>query len=289
MGQLLCGLLGNKVRVGDRQYTIVKDIGEGAFSFVQLVKNGVDLYALKRVLIQLPEHEEMVEREVKAHRLVDHPNVMPLVDHEVVVKGENREARMLFPYYKYGSVQEMIENAHASGHSIPEKKVIEMFLSLCEAVLAFHTHDPPYAHRDIKPHNLLLKLDGSICLMDMGSVAQARVSIQSRSDAISLEDKCAQECTAAYRAPELFNVPSDCLIDERTDVWSLGCTLYAMAYGSSPCDGSALSAMSGRIRFPDDSEYSQSLHELISYILEVDPNNRPFVTDIMQFIEVNFS
>ena len=44
----------------------------------------------------------------------------------------------------------MIENAHASGHSIPEKKVIEMFLSLCEAVLAFHTHDPPYAHRDIK-------------------------------------------------------------------------------------------------------------------------------------------
>ena len=42
----------------------------------------------------------MVEREVKAHRLVDHPNVMPLVDHEVVVKGENREARMLFPYYK---------------------------------------------------------------------------------------------------------------------------------------------------------------------------------------------
>ena len=42
----------------------------------------------------------MVEREVKAHRLVDHPNVMSLVDHEIVVKGENREARMLFPYYK---------------------------------------------------------------------------------------------------------------------------------------------------------------------------------------------
>lgn len=54
------------------------------------------------------------------------------------------------------------------------------------------------------------------------------------------------------RAPELFNVPSECQIDERTDVWSLGCCLYAMAYGNSPCDGSALSAMSGRIRFPED-------------------------------------
>ncbi len=35
----------------------------------------------------------------------------------------------------------------------------------------------------------------------------------------------------AYRAPELFDVQSDCVIDTKTDVWSLGCTLYAMAYG----------------------------------------------------------
>lgn len=42
----------------------------------------------------------MVEREVKAHRLANHPNIMPLVDYEVVVKGDNREARLLFPYYQ---------------------------------------------------------------------------------------------------------------------------------------------------------------------------------------------
>ena len=40
-----------------------------------------------------------------------------------------------------------------------------------------------------------------------------------------------------FRAPELFEVPSNCEIDERSDVWSLGCTLYAMAYGKFVFDG----------------------------------------------------
>lgn len=42
------------------------------------------------------------------------------------------------------------------------------------------------------------------------------------------------QCTAAYRAPELFDVPSQCTIDEKVDIWSLGCTLYFMMYGESP-------------------------------------------------------
>jgi len=41
-------------------------------------------------------------------------------------------------------------------------------------------------------------------------------------------------CTGTYRAPELFDVSSQCVIDDRIDTWSLGCTLYAMMYGASP-------------------------------------------------------
>ena len=41
----------------------------------------------------------------------------------------------------------------------------------------------------------------------------------------------------AYRAPELFDVQSSCVLDERTDMWSLGCLLFAMAFGGrSPFD-----------------------------------------------------
>lgn len=40
-------------------------------------------------------------------------------------------------------------------------------------------------------------------------------------------------CTAPYRPPELFDVPSHCAVDERVDVWSLGCLLCALALASA--------------------------------------------------------
>jgi serine/threonine kinase 16 len=71
--------------------------------------------------------------------------------------------------------------------------------------------------------------------MDLGSVAPARLSITSRKEAVALQELCAETVTAPFRAPELFDLPSDALIDERTDIWALGCTIFAMAYRNSPC------------------------------------------------------
>ena len=99
-----------------------------------------------------------------------------------------------------------------------------------------------------------------------------------RQEALALQELCAQTCTAPYRsglhhwegmlspwmkvpltlsnfisiyrAPELFEVPSEATITASSDVWSLGCCLYAAAFSQSPFDGSALAAMSGRVNFP---------------------------------------
>lgn len=59
-----------------------------------------------------------------------------------------------------------------------------------------------------------------------------------------------------HRAPELFEVPSNGTITSSSDVWSLGCCVYAAAFGHSPFDGSALAAMSGRLIFPKQQSVS---------------------------------
>ena len=77
----------------------------------------------------------------------------------------------------------------------------------------------PLAHRDLKPHNVLLTKESRPIIMDLGSVARARVSISKHSEAQHLQDVAAERCSMPYRPPELFHVNSKCEIDERTDVW----------------------------------------------------------------------
>jgi serine/threonine kinase 16 len=142
------------------------------------------------------------------------------------------------------------------------------------------------AHRDIKPGNVLIADDGKTpILMDFGSVARARVNITSRQQAIAQQDLAAQQCSMPYRAPELFDVKTDTVLDEKVDIWSLGCTLYAMAYGQSPFEAMALAVLNGQFKFPTDSElerlYGQGLRDFISWMLTINPSERP---DIHQVI-----
>ena len=80
-----------------------------------------------------------------------------------------------------------------------------------------------------------------------------------------------------YRAPELFDVKTGQTLDEKVDIWSLGCTLYAATYGHSPFEvegaSIAMAVASGRYKHPGGA--SQSVIDLIDAMLIVDPKVRP--------------
>ncbi|KAL7818146.1 kinase-like domain-containing protein [Trichoderma aethiopicum] len=118
-----------------------------------------------------------------------------------------------------------------------------------------------YAHRDIKPGNIMIDDSGSVpILMDLGSVAPSPIPVTSQSLALQIQDQAAEHSTMPYRAPELFDVRTGTVIDTKTDIWSLGCTLYACLVGKSPFElrsdetGGTLSlcVLGGDWRFPDE-------------------------------------
>ncbi|EKG22262.1 hypothetical protein MPH_00441 [Macrophomina phaseolina MS6] len=172
-----------------------------------------------------------------------------------------------------------------------------------------------YAHRDIKPGNIMIADDGKTpILMDLGSLAPSPIHITSRSLALQVQDTAAEHSTMPYRAPELFDVKTDTSIDTKVDIWSLGCTLYACLVGKSPFEarseetGGSLSlcVLGGDWRFPDESSaqdhgrqkqavsslsasqegsISEPVKEVVRKCLRVEPSERPDVDELIRIVE----
>eukprot|EP01133_Synstelium_polycarpum_P002326 gene2326-2635_t len=126
--------------------------------------------------------------------------------------------------------------------------------------------------------------------MDFGSTTEARIEVTSRKMALAVQEEAEQHSTPFYKAPELFDVPSDCIIDERTDIWALGCLLYAMSFNKSPFESSvdeksgsiALTVMSGQINIPNECRFSNNIIQLIKRMLVLPINERPFIDQVIK-------
>ncbi|CAK5269738.1 unnamed protein product [Mycena citricolor] len=152
----------------------------------------------------------------------------------------------------------------------------------------------PYAHRDLKPGNIMISDEGAPIVMDFGSCIKARIPITNRSQALVQQDIAAEQSTMAYRAPELYDVKNDTTLDEKVDIWSLGCTLFAMAYSHSPFENPQITEQGGSIamavlnaqyKHPANSVYSQGFKDLVNTMLNPEPRQRPDIHKVLELTD----
>lgn len=303
-GMMSCFSCLKTLQVGEYKLSIRRQLAEGGFSFVYEAQHvpTKKMYALKKMLSQSTAQSEMIQKEVRVHKAFRHPNLLPIIaDRNFVLPNGNQEFYLLLPLFRRGSLQDYVLKNAETG--LAEEDILHMFLGTCKGLEEMHRHDPPWAHRDIKPGNVLLSSEGAPVLMDFGSVERARIEITSRPVALSVQDKAAENSSAQYRAPELWQVPREGVVDEKTDVWSLGAMLFAISFGRgySPfeceLDQSGISRSGyrptpctelrilGRIDFPEQNIYSNELIELIRWMLQSKPADRPSVDAVIDRIE----
>lgn len=301
-----------EIVVEGRRFAVLRQIGEGGFSFVYLAREvpssaGGEEYAVKRVLLHEEEHVVAVEREMAVMRRFSHPNLLPLLAAELDPPAggstnRQRRASLVFPAFREGTVLDRATQ-RPEAEAFTPLQLLAVTRQMCVALEAMHAaRGGPVAHRDLKPGNVLLETsmehEGGLraVLMDFGSARPARVTVRERREALAQQESAAAECTAPFRAPELWDTPSQCELDERVDVWSLGCTIFAAcAGGRSPFEYSmgeaggslALAVMSGRFTWPEPAtaRYPAEVREIVRYALNKDWRERPTAAQVRVRVE----
>jgi serine/threonine kinase 16 len=193
-----CVLLRPAVTVEGVRYKVLRQLAEGGFSTVQLARDieSGHKVALKRITCHSIEDQNLAKAEIQTMKKLAHENIIKLVGWTMVgeadlIHNRTSEVILVMPYYPRGTLHEELESrAAGSGQPFREAVLLRLFLGVCAAVRELHRSEPVLAHRDIKPHNVLLeevvvkgrKEDGGgdlrPILMDLGSVASARVTVR---------------------------------------------------------------------------------------------------------------
>lgn len=295
----------------------MKLLAEGGFSFVYTANelSTGRRFALKKMICQDPEAKHAARAEAEVHEKFSHKNLLPIEDKAFQRHPTNQHWEIcwfVFPLCDC-SLRDEITKQVLSEYLGSEKaaipwdlgKVIQLIRGVSCGLQEMHRQG--VSHRDVKPENVLLKLEDGVSppgrpmLMDFGSCGRAEVPVRSRRDALQETETAARLCTMQYRAPELFDVPTDSgiLSYALADVWSAGCTLYCCLLGYSPFEVEfeqqapyrPRQVDSGHLRtlapvpWPKEGPRGMLPHwfkELVSEILAADPKARPNVEQVIQ-------
>jgi serine/threonine protein kinase len=207
-----------------KRYRIVEILGQGGMGSVYRAMDenlGVEV-ALKENLFTTDEYSRQFRLEAVILANLRHPNLPRVTDHFVI--GEQGQY-LVMDYIEGEDLRQRMERL---GY-IPEEEAIQIGAAICDALAYLHSRKPPIIHRDVKPGNVKITPDGHIFLVDFGLAKVVQGSQQATTTG-------ARAMTPGYSPPEQYGTART---DARTDIYSLGATLYAALCGVIPEDGLA--------------------------------------------------
>lgn len=199
----------------DEKYEIIKVLGSGGMGTVYLARNIKlnNLWAVKEVSKTNDQKVDLLA-EPNILKKLSHPSLPRIFD---IIEDEN-SIFIIIDYMEGTSLEAILKEKGR----IDEKTVIDWGKQICEILYYLHTQTPnPIIYRDMKPSNLILAEDNEIKLIDFGISREYKRSSSTDTTHIG---------TKGFAAPEQYGSMQT---DARTDIYSLGVTLYNLLTGKN--------------------------------------------------------
>ncbi|MCJ7716742.1 MAG: serine/threonine protein kinase [Anaerolineales bacterium] len=242
------------------RYRIVEVLGHGGMgSIFRAVDENLGLeVAVKENLFTIDDYARQFRREATILANLRHANLPRVSDHFSL---EDQGQYLIMDYIEGEDLQERLERIGP----FEEEEVVFIGASICDALAYMHSRDPAVLHRDIKPANVRITPGGGVYLVDFG-LAKVMHGDQTTTTG-------ARAMTMGFSPPEQYGAART---DARTDIYSLGATLYTALTGLTPEDSLAqtmdqVELTPVRERNP---KISKRVSEAVEKALQVHPNDR---------------
>lgn len=247
-------------------YEITQVLGQGAMGTVYKARQlaldrPVAIKLLRSEHAQNARYLDRLQREAKLTARLDHPHVVKGIDYGLV------EGR---PYFvmEFAEGRSLKESLRERGR-FSEKEAIEIAIQIAGALENAYRHG--VVHRDVKPGNIMLSPEGTAKLTDLG--------LARRPGDPTVTHSGATMGTPQYISPEQARNPS--AVDVRSDIYSLGATLYHLVTGSPPFAGESLADLLTKVLFEQaesashrESSVSRGFSLVLRKMLAKDPGRR---------------
>jgi serine/threonine protein kinase len=258
------------------RYRIIETVGQGGMGSIYRAEDlrlSGRYCAIKEIQIDLnsslegqEQAREQFHREASVLARLDHPNLPKVSD----FFNEGNRDFLVMDFVPGPDLRQKIEEAKSSNTFLPERQVLDWAAQLCDALTYLHSQDPPVLHRDIKPANVKLTPDGVIKLVDFGLV-KLMVPDDNRTITV-LQGRG----TALYTPIEQYGGDTG-NTDPRSDIYSLGATLYHLLTNKPPAEAKSRFLRPDQLIPPRDINPSISLRsdQTILWAMSMHPDDRP--------------
>lgn len=258
------------------RYQIIELVGQGGMGAIYKAEDlrlEGRLCAIKEVIptpgaspTQQEQSQAQFYREASVLARLDHPNLPKVSDHF----SYNGRDYLVMDFVPGQDLREILGEARRENRFLPEKEVLAWTDQIVAALTYLHSQDPPILHRDIKPSNIKLTPSGTIKLVDFGLV---KVMEPEDNKTITVLQG---RGTVQYTPLEQYGGDTG-HTDVRSDIYSLGATLYHLLTGQPPVEAKQRFLNPGSLPAPHtlNPDITPRTEQAILHALGMHPEERP--------------
>lgn len=279
---------GTHLQVGSHKVTILQYLSEGGFAHIYKVKidpeeERSDIACLKRVIVPDKNGLNTLRKEVDVMKVLRHgKNIVKYYDsHAERLPDGTYQVLVLMELCPNKSLLDFMNERIKT--KLSELEILKIMLDISLGI--YEMHKLKMIHRDIKIENVLIDANNDFKLCDFGSTSSPLMPPKDQQEFQVLSHDILYQTTPQYRSPEMIDLYRGFPIDEKSDIWALGCFLYKLCYYTTPFEANGdIAILHASFQFLPAPIYSGDLKNLIIIMLQENPLFRPNIIQVLMLV-----